>query len=217
MKIKISISNEAYKKTVIKQLLQSSQVDGIMVNEGNMADLLGYPGEHVLNIGNYHYKKLIKDTTGVVDNYYIDEWFEHEKIYGMGAFPLIGIRDECNCRLTVGSILYMQEDNIPTPPKINFTFTAYRRTIQFLWWRIGIPFTNQIHHWQKYNDKFGERFPFVWINVLKNENDFEELIQWAYDHNKDVYLYVGKHHKVDERLLTSIKNFVAVANGIRNK
>ena len=73
--------------------------------------------------------------------------------------------------------------------KGDITFTAYRKLIDFYFFRLPVPFTNQISTWEKMQKEFGDRFNVCWINIDKNKGDYDKLIEWAYDNGKEVWIY----------------------------
>ena len=86
--------------------------------------------------------------------------------------------------------------------KCQVTYTAYREYIKIFGLRIPLFWTNQIKTWEWMQKEFGNWFKVCWISIDKNKNDYQELIQWAKDHNKEVWIYIEDKVTVDEAIKT---------------
>ena len=135
---------------------------------------------------------LFKDNSMLTRDQYTAAWlskFPNMKfLYADEPLNTVGtvFDDTLGINYTIGEIPpgnFEQLEHI----NCNFTYTSYKT----FWFRIfGLNiyqcWRNQIGSWEWLQKTYPSRFKMVWIHLLKNHDDYKELIQWAYDNGKQV-------------------------------
>lgn len=94
-----------------------------------------------------------------------------------------------------------------------YTYTSYQE-FWFRIFRLNIYkfWKNQIGSWEYLQKNYPDKFSFVWIHLLLNKNDYRELIRWAKDHNKEIWLYAGDNNITKDDLINYGNKFITELN-----
>lgn len=119
------------------------------------------------------------------------------------SYPTVDNKDFLNQFDKPFTTAIVGEADLSSLKKVNHakvTYTIYRNviTIPIINLRIPIPFFSQLLTWKYLQKKYNERFSMCIINLVSNEQHFDELIKWGTTYNKEIWFYAPKIITVPE-------------------
>jgi hypothetical protein len=96
--------------------------------------------------------------------------------------------------------------------KTKFVYSSYQTFWFRFIWNFYYPCSNQIESVKNLIQAYPNRVPFIWIHLLKNKNEYAELIKFARENNIGLYLYAGDSNITAEDLINYGDKFMSELN-----